>query len=225
MIRWYRSATMDRRKFVSDINQLRVEGLCPVSLSDDAKFIQKVTMCVWQCQRFFHELEQDGNAVIVFQDEVHFMAESTGTCQWYSKGSGPKVKSHPGRKSVAYSGFVVRDRFPCWGEASGWKITALDPSDQRHSRSCSSKWRKWGTRRSARADRNWVIIINTSSALCMTVSLRRSIRRHLNRRIPLGREKRGKKCGKVISLIDRLKTLKGTVCFFTKNFLVPFDNN
>lgn len=35
------------------------------------------------------------------------MAESTVTRQWYAKGSKPKVKSYPGRKSVAYSGFVV----------------------------------------------------------------------------------------------------------------------
>ena len=35
---------MNRRKFKSDINQLRAEGLCLVSLSDDAKFIRKVTI-------------------------------------------------------------------------------------------------------------------------------------------------------------------------------------
>ncbi len=35
------------------------------------------------------------------------MAESTVTRQWYAKGSKPRVKSYPGRKSVAYSGFVV----------------------------------------------------------------------------------------------------------------------
>ncbi len=35
------------------------------------------------------------------------MAESTITRQWYPKGSKPKVKSYPGRKSIAYSGFVV----------------------------------------------------------------------------------------------------------------------
>ena len=41
-----------------------------------------------------------------------------------------------------------------------------------------------------------------------------------------GKKKRGrKKRGKVLSLIDRLKELKGAVCLFTKNFLVPFDNN
>ena len=35
------------------------------------------------------------------------MAESTVTRAWYPKGSCPKVKSYPGHKSVAYSGFVI----------------------------------------------------------------------------------------------------------------------
>lgn len=35
------------------------------------------------------------------------MAESTVTRAWYPKGSRPKVKSYPGHKSIAYSGFVV----------------------------------------------------------------------------------------------------------------------
>jgi transposase len=39
-------------------------------------------------------------------------------------------------------------------------------------------------------------------------------------------KKRGrKKRGRILSLIDRLKELKGAVCLFTKNFFVPFDNN
>jgi len=38
--------------------------------------------------------------------------------------------------------------------------------------------------------------------------------------------KRGrKKKGKVRSLIDRLATYKDSICFFIKNFAVPFDNN
>ena len=41
-----------------------------------------------------------------------------------------------------------------------------------------------------------------------------------------GKKKRGrKKRGKALSLIDRLKEFKDEVCLFTKNFLVPFDNN
>ena len=45
--------------------------------------------------------------MVVFQDEVHFTVESTITRQWFPKGSCPKVRSYPGRKSVAYSGFVI----------------------------------------------------------------------------------------------------------------------
>ena len=44
---------------------------------------------------------------VVFQDEVHFTVEATITRQWFPKGSCPKVKSYPGRKSVAYRGFVT----------------------------------------------------------------------------------------------------------------------
>ena len=41
-----------------------------------------------------------------------------------------------------------------------------------------------------------------------------------------GEKRRGRKPrGKALSLIDRLKKLKGAVCLFTRNFLVPFDNN
>ena len=40
------------------------------------------------------------------------------------------------------------------------------------------------------------------------------------------KKKRGRiKRGKALALVDRLKELKGAVCLFTKNFLVPFDNN
>ena len=41
-----------------------------------------------------------------------------------------------------------------------------------------------------------------------------------------GKKRRGRKHrGKALSLIDRLKKLKGAVCLFTRNFSVPFDNN
>ena len=53
------------------------------------------------------ELTADPNAVVIFQDEVHFTVESTITRQWFPKGSCPKVRSYPGRKSVAYSGFII----------------------------------------------------------------------------------------------------------------------
>ena len=53
------------------------------------------------------ELTADPNAIVIFQDEVHFTVESTITRQWFPKGSCPKVRSYPGRKSVAYSGFII----------------------------------------------------------------------------------------------------------------------
>ena len=45
--------------------------------------------------------------MVVFQDEVHFTVEATITRQRFPKGSCPKVRSYPGRQSVAYSGFVI----------------------------------------------------------------------------------------------------------------------
>ena len=51
-------------------------------------------------------MSEDPNAEICFQDEVHFTVEATVTRQWFPKGSRPKVKSYPGRSSVAYSGFL-----------------------------------------------------------------------------------------------------------------------
>ena len=44
---------------------------------------------------------------MAFQDEAHFTVGATITRQWFPKGSCPKVRSCPGRKSVAYSGFVI----------------------------------------------------------------------------------------------------------------------
>lgn len=45
----------------------------------------------------------------MYQDEVHFQAQTTITSGWYKKGSAPKVKSLPGRDKVSYSGFVRPD--------------------------------------------------------------------------------------------------------------------
>lgn len=44
---------------------------------------------------------------MVYQDEVHFQAQTTITRGWYKKGSEPKVKSFPGNDKVSYSGFVI----------------------------------------------------------------------------------------------------------------------
>ena len=42
---------------------------------------------------------------------------------------------------------------------------------------------------------------------------------------PPDRRRGRKKKGKERSLIERLKTLKDSVCMFLRNFIVPFDNN
>lgn len=52
------------------------------------------------------ELANDSSALVVFQDEVHFQVTTSVTRKWVIKGSKPKVKSAPGRKSVPFSGFV-----------------------------------------------------------------------------------------------------------------------
>lgn len=43
----------------------------------------------------------------MFQDEVHFQAQTTITRMWAPVGSEPKVKSLPGRDKISYSGFVI----------------------------------------------------------------------------------------------------------------------
>lgn len=47
------------------------------------------------------------NSVVVFQNEVHFMAQTTVTRSWAPVGSAPKIKSLPGRDKISFSGFVV----------------------------------------------------------------------------------------------------------------------
>ena len=52
-------------------------------------------------------LQNDDSAVVIYQDEVHFQVATSVTRKWVVKGSKPKVKSAPGRKSVPYSGYVI----------------------------------------------------------------------------------------------------------------------
>ena len=54
-----------------------------------------------------NELQRDDAAVVIYQDEVHFQVTTSVTRKWVLKGSKPKVKSAPGRKSVPYSGYIV----------------------------------------------------------------------------------------------------------------------
>ena len=45
--------------------------------------------------------------MVIYQDEVHFQVTTSVTRKWVVKGSEPKVKSAPSRKSVPYSGYVI----------------------------------------------------------------------------------------------------------------------
>ena len=63
----------------------------------------------WHVQNIkkLNELKHDDSAVIMYQDEVHFQVTTSVTRKWVVKGSKPKVKSAPGKKSVPYSGYIV----------------------------------------------------------------------------------------------------------------------
>ena len=45
--------------------------------------------------------------MVIYQDEVHFQVTTSVTRKWVIKGSEPKVKSAPSRKSVPYSVYVI----------------------------------------------------------------------------------------------------------------------
>ena len=47
------------------------------------------------------------DAVLVFQDEVHYTLQSNITAMWTPRESKPKVKSYPVKDKVSYSGFVI----------------------------------------------------------------------------------------------------------------------
>jgi hypothetical protein len=47
------------------------------------------------------------DAIVVYQDEVHFQVATSITRKWAPKGSKPRVKSAPVRKNAAYSGYVI----------------------------------------------------------------------------------------------------------------------
>ena len=53
------------------------------------------------------EINQNAQLIPVFQDEVHFQAQTTITRTWAEKGSEPKVMSKPGKDKIAYSGFII----------------------------------------------------------------------------------------------------------------------
>ena len=53
------------------------------------------------------EINQNTELIPVFQDEVHFQAQTTITRVWAKKGCEPKVMSKPGKDKIAYSGFII----------------------------------------------------------------------------------------------------------------------
>lgn len=56
----------------------------------------------------------------VFQDEVHFQAQTSITRKWAPKGSEPKVMSKPGKNNIAYSGFVIPQTGELFVMKPGW---------------------------------------------------------------------------------------------------------
>ena len=67
-----------------------------------------------------NDIAKNEKAVLVFQDEVHFLLTALVTFLWALIGSRPKVKSAPGRKSIAYSGFVIPSTGVLWVNKPGW---------------------------------------------------------------------------------------------------------
>ena len=63
---------------------------------------------------------QNPDIVPVFQDEVHFQAQTTVTRIWAEKGSAPKVMSKPGKDHIAYSGFVIPETGELTVTKPGW---------------------------------------------------------------------------------------------------------
>ncbi len=52
-------------------------------------------------------MSENPGIIPVFQDEVHFQAQTSIMRTWAPKGSRPKVMSKPGKNKIAYSGFVI----------------------------------------------------------------------------------------------------------------------
>ena len=66
------------------------------------------------------QANQDQNLILVFQDEVHFHAQTTITRKWIPKGSKPKVMSKSGKNNMAYSGFVILETGELTITKPGW---------------------------------------------------------------------------------------------------------
>ena len=53
------------------------------------------------------QAQEAPEAIIVYQDEVHYRVQTTIAAAWAKIGSTPTVKSNPSLKGVAYSGFLM----------------------------------------------------------------------------------------------------------------------
>ena len=65
-------------------------------------------------------MNSDPDIIPVFQDEVHFQAQTSITRKWAPKGSEPKIMSKPGKNSIAYSGFVIPETGELFVMKPGW---------------------------------------------------------------------------------------------------------
>jgi len=66
------------------------------------------------------QTNQDGKLIPVYQDEVHFQAQTTIARKWAEKGSEPKVMSKPGKNNIAYRGFVIPETGELTMTKPGW---------------------------------------------------------------------------------------------------------
>lgn len=65
-------------------------------------------------------MSENPDMIPVFQDEVHFQAQTSITRAWAPKGSEPKVMSKPGKNNIAYSGFVIPATGELYVTKPGW---------------------------------------------------------------------------------------------------------
>ncbi len=65
-------------------------------------------------------MSENPDIIPVFQDEVHFQAQTSITRMWAPKGSEPKVMSKPGKNNIAYSGFVIPATGELYVMKPGW---------------------------------------------------------------------------------------------------------
>ncbi len=77
-------------------------------------------------------MSEKTDIIPVFQDEVHFQAQTSVTRTWAQKGSEPKVMSNPGKNNIAYSGFVILASGTLFRSAGGHAELRSDKSQLRN---------------------------------------------------------------------------------------------